>query len=228
MRCSPAISPPLDEAGTVEYVLLTSAVAHGVAGGSVDLAFRRWASTRVRVGSSFIAAGHVVEVTSLEAIDPAGITTTEARRAGYDTPEDVRTALCVNVHNPTYRIGLRCIGEDPRIALRADDDLSDDDVAAIRSRLDRMDARSKHGPWTRAVLAVIARRPGVVSTALAAELGRDRVAFKTDVTKLKSLGLTESLEVGYAVSLRGVEFLRRVGAPEQPGPPPTRDPNGRQ
>lgn len=159
MRCSPAISPPLDEAGTVEYVLLTSAVAHGVAGGSVDLAFRRWASMRVRVGSSFIAAGHVIEVTSLEAIDPAGITTTEARRAGYDTPEDVRTALCVNVHNPTYRIGLRCIGEDPRIALRADDDLNDDDVAAIRSRLDRMDARSKHGPWTRAVLAVIARRP---------------------------------------------------------------------
>lgn len=94
--------------------------------------------------------------------------------------------LCVNTHDPTYRIGLRCIGEDPRIALRADDDLSDDDVADIGSRLDRMDTCSKIGPWTRATLEVIGRRPGVVSTELSAELGRERAGFKNDVAKLKN------------------------------------------
>ncbi|GAB45253.1 hypothetical protein GOTRE_121_00490 [Gordonia terrae NBRC 100016] len=145
----------------------------------------------------------------MQRVDPERITDDEARRAGYDAADAVRTALCVNVQNPTYRIGLRCIGEDPRIALRADDNLSDDDVDEIRTRLDRMDARSTRGPWTREVLDVIARRPGVVSTDLAAELGRERAGLKQDITKLKKLGLTDSLVVGYELSPRGVEFRRR-------------------
>ena len=38
---------------------------------------------------------------------------------------------------------------------------------------------------------------------LAAELGRETQKFKADVRKLKSLGLTISLEVGYELSPRG-------------------------
>jgi hypothetical protein len=193
----------------VEDVLLTAAVVRGVADGTVDLAFRRWGHARIRPGSSFIAQTHVIEVTSLERVDPERISEQEARRAGFDDADALRATLCVNVHNPTYRIGLQCIGEDPRIALRADDNLSDDDVAEIRTRLDRMDARSKRGPWTREILDLIGRRPGVVSTDLAAELGRDREGLKQDITKLKTMGLTDSLVVGYELSPRGVEFLRR-------------------
>ncbi|QIK49634.1 hypothetical protein P9A14_02615 [Gordonia hongkongensis] len=190
-------------------MLLTAAVARGVADGTVDLAFRRWGHPRIHPGSIFIALTHVIEVTSLERVDPERITRDEARRAGYDDADAVRAALCVNVHNPTYRIGLQCIGEDPRIALRADDDLADADVDEIRTRLDRMDSRSKNGPWTRETLDLIARRPGVVSTDLAAELGRDRAGLKQDIAKLKKLGLTDSPVVGYELSPRGVEFRRR-------------------
>lgn len=139
----------------VASVLLTAAVARGVADGTVDLAFRRWGHPRIHPGSIFIALTHVIEVTSLERVDPERITRDEARRAGYDDADAVRAALCVNVHNPTYRIGLQCIGEDPRIALRADDDLADADVDEIRTRLDRMDSRSKNGPWTRETLSLI-------------------------------------------------------------------------
>ncbi|HEU4546515.1 MAG TPA: hypothetical protein VFR88_09515, partial [Microlunatus sp.] len=42
---------------------------------------------------------------------------------------------------------------------------------------------------------------------LAAELGRERDDWKRDVRKLKALGLTESLEVGYRLSPRGRAFL---------------------
>ena len=35
----------------------------------------------------------------------------------------------------------------------------------------------------------------------------DRPAFKLNVRKLKALGLTESLEVGYRLSPRGAAFL---------------------
>ena len=42
---------------------------------------------------------------------------------------------------------------------------------------------------------------------LAEQLGMDRPAFKLNVRKLKALGLTESLEVGYRLSPRGAAFL---------------------
>jgi hypothetical protein len=57
------------------------------------------------------------------------------------------------------------------------------------------------------VLRLVAARPGVVSTELAEELGRERQAFKTDVRKLKNLALTESLHVGYRISSRGRALL---------------------
>jgi hypothetical protein len=48
---------------------------------------------------------------------------------------------------------------------------------------------------------------------LAAAAGREQPAFKTDVRKLKELGLTESLEVGYRLSPRGRALLERLGSP---------------
>ena len=72
----------------------------------------------------------------------------------------------------------------------------------VRRRLDRMDARATD-PWTMATLRLIGEQPGVVSTVLAEQLGRERFPFKADVRKLKALGLTESLEVGYRLTPLG-------------------------
>jgi hypothetical protein len=105
-----------------------------------------------------------------------------------------------------YRIDLAVAGPDPRVALRADDALDDDTVADLRRRLDRMD-HAAEAPWTRAALGQIGRQPGVVSTVLAEALGQERFAFKTRVRRLKALGLTESLQVGYRLSPRGEAFL---------------------
>jgi hypothetical protein len=62
-------------------------------------------------------------------------------------------------------------------------------------------------PWTRSVLHQIADHPGVVSTVLAEEAGQERLSYKIRVRRLKALGLTESLEVGYRLSPRGRAFL---------------------
>jgi hypothetical protein len=70
-----------------------------------------------------------------------------------------------------------------------------------------MDAASAHGAWTAATLALIEAHPGVVSTHLAQKAGRERLAFKQDVRKLKQLGLTLSLAVGYELSPRGRAYL---------------------
>ena len=59
---------------------------------------------------------------------------------------------------------------------------------------------------------MIERSPGVAAAELAAELGRERLPFKRDVRKLKELGLTESLTVGYRLSPRGEVVLRAIAA----------------
>ena len=98
---------------------------------------------------------------------------------------------------------------DPRDALRSDTRMSSSDIAGLRARLARMDATSPHGPWTAATLRAIDTRPGTVSTVIAADLSFDRTWLKTQIRKLKALGLTESLEVGYRLSPRGVALLQK-------------------
>ncbi len=110
-----------------------------------------------------------------------------------------------------YRIDLRLAGPDPRVALRAADDLTEAELSALGAKLDRMD-RAAPQPWTRQVLRQIAQRPAVVSTELAADAGLPRDYFKIRVRRLKALGLTESLEIGYRLSPRGVAYLRWLGA----------------
>ena len=55
--------------------------------------------------------------------------------------------------------------------------------------------------------------PIPVVSDLAAMVGRETQPFKTDVRKLKALGLTESLEVGYRLSPRGKALLPHLAGP---------------
>lgn len=72
-----------------------------------------------------------------------------------------------------------------------------------------MDRRAAHGPWTRDVLQLIARKPRTRAPELAEALGREARAFKTDVRKLKNLGLTISRDIGYELSPRGRAYLAK-------------------
>ena len=190
-------------------VLLPPKVAHGVADGSVTLAFRRWRRQDVRVGSEFRTVAGVVRVDAVDVVEE--ITDDEARRAGWPDAARLRKQLDkVEGDLPTYRVALSWAGPDPRVALRESADLTDEDVAAIDARLERLDRASSHGPWTMATLDLIRRRPHTRAPDLAAEMGRERDPFKIDVRKLKNLGLTRSFDVGYEVSPRGLSYLERT------------------
>jgi hypothetical protein len=110
-----------------------------------------------------------------------------------------------------YSVAFQLAGPDPRDVLREQADLSPDELAGIRRRLERIDAASTDGPWTQRVLEIIAERPATRSAALAKDLGEpDLVQFKARVRRLKALGLTESLAVGYRLSPRGEAVLRSL------------------
>lgn len=193
-------------------MLLPPKVAHGVADGSVSLAFRRWRRPDVRVGSEFRTVAGVIRVDAVEVVDDVtDLTDDEARQAGWTDAARLRKQLeKVEGDLPTYRVRLSWAGPDPRVALRESADLTDEDVAAIDARLERLDRASSHGPWTMATLDVIRRRPHTRAPDLAAELGRERDPFKIDVRKLKNLGLTRSFDVGYEISPRGISYLERT------------------
>ncbi|MCW2766759.1 MAG: uncharacterized protein JWO11_2718 [Nocardioides sp.] len=194
-------------------MLLPPKIAHGVADGTVTLAFRRWKRQDVKPGSQFRTVAGVLRVDDVTVVDPALITDEEAVAAGHPDADRLRSMLRDDPDLPTYRVVLSWAGEDPRIALREDAELSDDDIRAIDARLERLDRAGSHGPWTMVTLDVIRRRPRTRAPDLAAELGRERDPFKIDVRKLKNLGLTRSFEVGYELSPRGEAYLARTARP---------------
>lgn len=177
-----------------------------IADGEVDLAFRRWVAPRVKVGGRQRTAVGVVGFEAVDAVDPSVLTDDDARRAGFESGAQLRAFLERRATGTVYRIRLRLVGPDPRVALRA----SVPDAASLRKigrQLERLDQASRHGPWTRATLEAIRDRPEVAASELAAAFGRAKLPFKLDVRKLKELGLTESLRPGYRLSPRGRAVL---------------------
>ena len=150
----------------------------------------------------------MVEVESVDMVEPSSVDVAQAREAGYASVGELLASLRGDPALPLYRVRLRRIdGPDPRDELAHATRLTEADVAAITARLARMDSSSSRGPWTGAVLALIADRPGVVSTVLAEAMGWERQDFKLHVRRLKELGLTLSLDVGYRLSPRGESYV---------------------
>ena len=191
-------------------MLFGRAVLDGIAAGKVTLAYRRWDVPRVKAGSRLrtrvgvVAFDEVVQVTPEEVTDADA----DAARAGEPSRAAVLERFPCRQDRPLWRVRLHLAGPDPRVALRAAVHLTPEDVTEIDRRLQRLDRLSTHGPWTATTLSIIQGQPATRAADLAASLVREMQPFKIDVRKLKELGLTESLEVGYRLSPRGTAYLR--------------------
>jgi len=188
-------------------VLLRADTLTGIAEGRITMAFRRWKRPTVKAGGRLRTAVGELAIDAVERIAIEAISAADARRAGFAAVADIM-AMLDGRDGDVYRVRFHLAGPDQRIALRNNDALTDADAHQLVHRLDRYDAASTRGPWTRAALAIIAAQPAVRAPDLAAELGFETKWFKANVRKLKELGLTESLEIGYRLSPRGEAFLR--------------------
>lgn len=182
----------------------------GLVDGSITLTFRQWPTARVKPGGRYrVHPIGVVEVSGIERTRVGQISEADARRAGFADRAELLAYLKPAARGPfgpkteLFRIELRHAGDGDWVAGSRDDKLSADDIAEIDARLERLD---RQRPWTRETLALIARYPRTAASKLAQRAGREKVAFKADVVKLKKLGLTQSLEVGYELSPRGIAY----------------------
>jgi hypothetical protein len=187
---------------------------HGLRDGSIDRTYRRWKSPQVKVGGIYrFASRDALEVTSVEVIRARDLSAEDARRAGFDSLAQLRAEIERSGRQPledeseitrvefTHRdIGLR--PEPPS-------EVSAGEVEQVVSRIQAMEVRSASGPWVWQTLELIAAHPKRRAPELAAMLGAEVQPFKSRVRRLKGLGLTQSFEVGYAVTALGQAALQR-------------------
>jgi hypothetical protein len=190
-------------------VLLEKRARDGILDGSVTVLVRRWRRPQAVAGRVYRTAAGLIAVDEVTVVDPATLTEADAGSAGYGSADELRADLRGTDGDPVYLLRVRpADGPDLRAVLASDDQLSAAAVAELDRRLDRLDRASPSGPWTASILAAIRDEPGRRAGDLAAAAGRERLAYKADVRKLKALGLTLSLQIGYRLSPRGEAYLR--------------------
>jgi hypothetical protein len=181
-------------------VLIRQDVLKRIESGQVDLQFRRWTRPTVKAGGTLATRIGVLSIGAVDRVPLAAISAAEARRAGHPSAAELKRFLARKPDGDVYRVELSLAGPDPRVALRLQADLT----AADRSEIDRKLARL---PWARPYLETIAAHPAVLAATLAERHGMEKRPFKQRIRRLKELGLTESLEVGYRLSPRGRAYL---------------------
>ncbi|AMU31790.1 hypothetical protein [Mycobacteroides abscessus] len=193
----------------------------GIHDGSISVAYRRWKRPQVRVGGRYrVGSDRIrsmtefdfIEVDAVDEILARDIDDADAQLAGYPSAAAARSDVgAQDAADVLYRLAFRKIDmPDPRAELASSVALSVGEIIDIDARLDRMDRSAKPGPWTREVLREIAHRPAVRAKDLeSCSRWPDLATFKVQVRKLKNLGLTLSLPVGYRLSPRGAEYLAR-------------------
>ena len=176
-----------------------------VAAGRIRVAYRRWKKPTVKEGGRLrmpLGMLAIDEVTKLP--KSARITKADAVAAGFASPQELRDVLADD--GELYRVRFHPIEVDERDVLRNAIASTSDDVAKLAGALAKLDGAH---PWTLDMLALLDAHPATRAVQLAAQVKRETPEFKEDVRKLKALGLTESLDVGYRLSPRGRAWLAR-------------------
>lgn len=188
----------------------------GLVDGRVTRTFRVWEKPHVKVGGRYrVHPIGVVEALAVSRVALGALTDTDARAGGFESKAELLEYLAPVAKAPltdateVFDVTLRHAGDGDRVWLALEDTLTKAEVLALQARLTKWDGRA---PWTMTTLKLIKRRPHVAASKLAASLGRETLPFKADVVKLKKLGLTQSFEVGYEVSPRGVAFLKAAAS----------------
>jgi hypothetical protein len=188
-------------------MLIPSKVVEEIKAGNITLIFRRWKKAGVKSGGTQMTQRGVVGIDSIEIVDEDQITKQDATAAGFENRESLIDQLYDRDGCDLYKIKVHWVGEDPRKALRENDDVSDEELTEIIEKLLELDSRSKRGNWTQLYLQLIHDQPNTHAAILAGQIGLDIPTFKPWVRKLKALGLTESLRPGYRLSPRGEKVL---------------------
>ncbi len=177
--------------------------------GEITVTFRLWKTAKVKAGKAYRTNRGMIDIERIDLMPAGAISRRDIKPSGCPSIEAIwalageHTNTRVDADTLLYRVQFRYLGEVDH-AVRPPPTT---DLDAIALRLERMDARSRRGPWTMQMLQMIESAPEVPARILAADLGWETLDFKAHVRRLKGLGLTISHEVGYELSDLGRDYL---------------------
>jgi len=177
--------------------------------GEILCTVRIWQRPHVKVHGRYALGNGAVVVDRIRETRLDDITPAIARQCGFASVVDL---LKTAKHGPGERVFVIDFHYDGAAGARptpVTTRVSVEELAELAQRLEAMDRRSRCGPWTQATLRAIEARPGVLAATLARALGRPRDEFKRDARKLKQLGLTFSLDIGYRLTPKGEALLAK-------------------
>lgn len=183
-----------------------------IAKGDVTLAFRKWKKPTVKTGGTLLTPVGQLKIISVSPIEYEQISDQDIKEAGFDRREELDKELSSKSEGELFRISFELLGADPRIALRESSEISEEELEKIRKKLARLDADGAVKNWTFNVLSSIKAYPEKRAADLARDLGYEKLWLKPNIRKLKGMGLTISLPVGYKLSPRGETVLKRLGS----------------
>jgi hypothetical protein len=188
-------------------MLFKTRFQEGIRAGEITCTVRIWKRPRVKIGGRYALGGGAIVVDRIHETRLDDITPALARRSGFSSVVDLLKTAKHGAGERVFIIDFHYDGSASARAVPATHVGDGEELAKLARRLDAMDQRTPEGPWTRETLRLIRERPAVRAALLARALGRARDDFKRDVRKLKRLGLTISLDIGYRLSEKGEALL---------------------
>jgi hypothetical protein len=174
----------------------------GIRSGEITMTIRAWQKPQATSGKEYkLGASGRIAVTAVNPVTLSEIRSRDVKASGFSSIDELVHMLRkesrrkLTARSKVYRVRFRYTGERK-------DEMPTYSRDELNAKLDRM------GAWSRNLLTLIADNRGVSSAILAKKMGRERLGLKADVRKLKRLGLTRSLEVGYEITNSGRKMLR--------------------
>ena len=182
----------------------TKPFKQAIAAGQITTTFRVWRAPQAKAGGRYnIPPYGAIEVSHVKQLPFSRVKARDIKHAGFEDAKALAAFLKTTPEDSVYQVDFRYLGE-AAVNQPATQAVSAAELTALDERLTRMDRRA---PWTRKVLRLIAKHPAVRAGDLAPHCDMDLPTFKRNVRRLKSLGLTISLETGYKLSPLGEQFM---------------------
>ena len=191
-------------------VQFRKAFKEGIRDGRITCSFRLWKTPQAKAGGRYnIRPFGAIEVTKLRQISARSLRRADATAAGFESVADMIEQLGAARDAQLTRVDFRYLGsasvKQPDTGVPVEPELT-----TLVEKVRAFDTRSGRGPWAVAALAMIEAHPGRRAPDLAGMIGWETAPFKANVRKLKGLGLTQSLEVGYRLTPRGEAVRSRL------------------
>lgn len=193
------------------YIMLFKDIhLSGIKSGRITLAFRKWQKASVKIGSLLHTSIGLVEIRKIETVNENDITDKDARNAGFSGKEQLIKSLPRSGTGTIFKISVGYHSADPRIKLREQTNLSEQQFSDLKHKLERLDNRSRQEHWTMKILLTIKDNPNLHAIGIAKLTGFEKDWLKLNIRKLKNLGLTISHHVGYELSPLGKIFIEKL------------------